>query len=1107
MRTQSLLAATALAIAPAVIAPADTTRPSLAEPSLSSDGREIAFVSGGDVWTVAASGGEARLLVSHAATESRPLWSPDGTRVAFVSTRTGNGDVYVLTLASGELRRITFDDGLDQLDAWSRDGRWLYFSSSSRDISGMNDVWRVAAEGGTPMQVAGDRYAAEHWGAPSPDGRTLAITARGTVASQWWRKGHSHLDESEIWLVRNVAPGESGAPAYEGVTSGGAKSAWPMWSPDGATLYFTSDRSGAQNLWSRAVAAGRPSAEARQLTRFTDGRVLWPSIAWDGRSIVFERDFGIWRWDAASGEARAVPVTLRGAPAGATAERVSLTTGFQELALSPDGKKVALVARGEIFAASAKDGGDAVRVSMSPASEGQLAWAPDSRRLAYASDRDGTWRLFLYDFGTRTETPLSREGTGPDVTPRWSPDGRSLAFVRGGTELRVLDVAAKRERVVATGDLDRPPFLTDRAIAWSPDGRWIAYTGGSGARLFTNVFVVPSAGGEARQVSWLPHVFGGTLAWSPDGTHLLVSSGQRTEQQQIARIDLVPRTPRFREDQFRDLFAPEVPRPGTPLQQQPATPPARPVPGDSIRDTSTAATTGAPQRRDSAGRPSPAPVRVVFEDIRRRMSFLPLGLDAGAPVISPDGKQVAFTASAAGQTNVYLYSLDELAREQPVARQLTSTAGFKSALHWSPDSKELYYLESGRLAAVNAETRATRTVGVTAELDVDFAAEKREVFQQVWTAMRDGFYDEKMHGVDWPAVREVYAPHAAGARTGDELRRVLNLMLGELNASHMGMQGGGGGQGPSTGRIGARFDRAEYERAGRLRIAEVLPLGPLALAGGVAVGDVIVAVEGRPVDARTNLDSLLAFRVNRQTTLTLAGAGAGTRAPRTVTVRPVTAATEKALLYRAWVEDRRAYVARASDGRLGYVHMFDMGQGSLAQLYADLDAENVSREGVVIDVRNNNGGFVNAYALDVFSRRPYLTMQPRGRGASPARAQLGQRSLELPTVLVTNQHSLSDAEDFTEGYRAMKLGKVVGEPTSGWIIYTSSAPLVDGSSVRLPFIRITDAEGKNMELAPRPVDIEVERPVGEWYTGKDVQLDRAVRELVAQLPPKRLSER
>jgi C-terminal processing protease CtpA/Prc len=327
----------------------------------------------------------------------------------------------------------------------------------------------------------------------------------------------------------------------------------------------------------------------------------------------------------------------------------------------------------------------------------------------------------------------------------------------------------------------------------------------------------------------------------------------------------------------------------------------------------------------------------------------------------------------------------------------------------------------------------------------------------------------------------------------------MNLMIGELNASHMGI-GGPPAQQPYTGRLGLRFDRGEYERDGKLRITEVVPLGPAALGGEIHVGDLLTAVDRHAIDAKVNLDELLAYRAGKQTVLSITPR---TGAAREVTVRPVSAGTAKGLMYRSWVESRRDYVNRISGGRLGYVHMYDMGEGSLRQLYEDLDAEQVGREGVVVDVRNNNGGFVNPYALDVLSRRPYLTMQFREQPAVGARSALGQRALEKPTILVTNQHSLSDAEDFTEGYRAMHLGKVVGEPTAGWIIFTSNRTLLDGTSVRLPSTRITDAEGKDMEMHPRPVDVMVVRPVGESYSGKDSQLDAAVRELLSTLPAKR----
>lgn len=1060
-------------------------RPSFSEPSFSPDHREIVFASGGDLWTVATSGGDARLLVSNPATERRPFYSPDGSKLAFTSSRTGNGDIYVLSLVSGDLQRITFDDGLDLLDGWSHDGKYVYFSSTSRDISGMNDVFRVSATGGTPMAVAGDRYVNEYWSQASPDGHTLAITARGRASGDWWRKGHSHIDESEIWLVKNIDQGSEGAPTYSPITSGGAKSEWPMWSSDGADLYFVSDRTGNQNLWTRSVSGG----EARQLTNFNSGRVLWPAISSDGNSIVFERDFGVWVYDRASNSAKQVPIALRGAPAGNAIDHVVLNSGIRDLAVSPDAKKVAFLVHGEVFAASAKDGGDATRVSNTAGAEGQLRWAPDSRKLLYASDRDGISHLFLYDFATRTETQLTR-GPGGDVTPQWSPDGRSIAYVHDARELRVLDPLTKADRKVASAILDRPPFLSERAISWSPDGRWIAYLAPAGAKLFGNVFVVSAFGGEGRPVSFQPTAFSGTISWAPDGTFLLTDATQRTEPGQLIRVDLIPRTPRFREDQFRDLFPAESP-------QRQVNPAQRPV------DTAQQKKPEQPAAKRDSTKPagdSVAPKKsgkrteIVFEGIRQRSSSIPVGVDVNSEILSPDGKYVLLTAGAAGQQNLYIYPIDDLLRDERVARQITSTSGNKNSAQWSPDGKEIWYLENGRINIANVESRATRSLGVNAEMDVDFAKEKMVAFNEAWRYLRDNFFDENMNGVDWNAVHETYGAQVAGSRTPDEMRRDMQLMVGELNSSHSGVNAAPPQQ-PFTGRLGLRFERGEYEKNGTLKIVEITPLSAAALATRIKIGDYLTGVNGTTVGPHTNIDELLSYRTGKQTTLAMRGANGSYEA----SVLPVSQATEKRLLHRGWVEEQRAYVLKASGGKLGYVHMFDMTSPSLEQLQSDLDAENTARSGVVIDVRNNNGGFVNSYALDIFTRRGFLTMQSRDQPATQARTQLGQRSLELPTVLVTNMHSLSDAEDFTEGYRAMKLGKVVGEPTAGWIVYTSDVGLIDGSTVRLPSTRIRGADGKDMENNPRPVDVPVIRSVGEGYSGRDSQLDAAVRVLLEQL--------
>jgi tricorn protease len=1052
--------------------------PYLTEPSISPDRREIAFVSGGDIWTVSADGGTAQLLVSHPATESKPLYSPDGKRLAFVSNRTGSGDIYILNLESNDLQRLTFDDATDQLDAWSRDGNWIYFSSSSKDIAGMNDIFRVSSSGGTPMQVSSDRYTNEFWSTPLADGSIL-FSARGISNGQWWRKGRSHIDETEIWQKT----GEN----YQKLTDAGAKQLWVMATADGAKMFYVSDRSGAQNIWSQARGG-----QAKQLTNFTDGRVLWANLSNDGKEIVFERNFRIWKMNADSGKASEVQITLRGAATSPLSERVNLSSQVRELALSPDGKKVAVISRGEVFAASSKDGGEAVRITNTTAPESFVAWSNDSKKLVYSSERDGAMAIFQYDFASETETQLTKSANN-DSLPIYSPDGKFIAFIRNSRAMFVYDVNAKQERELSKIYTDAPPLLNGNSVAWSPDSKWIAFANVSPeTRSYTNVSVVSVNGGSAKPISFLANSNTGSVSWSPDGSFILFDTSQRTENGSLARIDLKLRTPKFREDQFRDLFKQENPKEKQlPVQVSP-TPTPQPSPTVSASPQTSPATL--PSDLVNVKKEDSKNTEIVFEDIRKRLSLINTGVDVGSQTISPDGKTVLVLASAENQFNLYTISLDDLANDTS-AKQITSTSGFKSNAQFSPDSKEVYYIENGRVNIVSLDRREVRPLALSMEINVNFAAEKMEIFKQGWRYMRDNFYDDKFHGADWNAVYTTYEPMISGAKTMDEVRRLMNLMVGELNASHLGVQGAPSFTATPIGKLGLRFDRNEYESNGRLKITEIITLSPADIVKNINVGDYLLTVDGVKIDGKTNLDEQLENKVGKRVVLNISVTPDGAN-KREVIVKPISTGAEKNLLYRQWVEANREYVAKVSGGKIGYVHIPDMSQNSLEQLYIDLDAENQSKEGVVIDIRNNNGGFVNPYVIDVLARKGYLTMKERGLWDVPGRSALGQRALERPTVLVTNQHSLSDAEDLTEGYRSLKLGKVVGEPTAGWIIFTWNVNLFDGTTFRLPRQRILGSDGKDMELNPRQVDAPVTRPIGESLSGKDSQLDRAVRELL-----------
>ena len=1041
--------------------------PSLAEPALSPDGHEIAFASGGDIWTVPSEGGIAHLLITDPATESRPMYSPDGQQLAFISTRTGAGDIYVLTLATGTLKRITWSDLPDQLDGWSRDGKWIYFTSAANDVARLPDIFRVSASGGTPLEVSRERYLSEFESAPSPDGDSVALCVKGISNTQWWRNGHAHIDETELWLK----PLADSAKARV-LLQADSKHAWPMWSRDGHTLYYMSDKSGAENLWSLTPASG----ETKQLTHFEHGRVLYPSIGYDGKAIVFERNLTIWKYDINTAKAAQVAITLRGVPSSPGIQHRQ-ENKFDSMALSVDGKKIALVAHGDVFAIPAKEGGEGLRITHTPDRESDLQWSPDSNHVVYVSERGGHHNLFEYDFKTEKERALTT-GIAENENPRYSPDGKSIVYTRDERELRLLTLADMSDKVLAHENMDAPE------LQWSSNNQWIAFTT-VGVDDFRNLKVVPAAGGEARFITFLANGESAfNIAWSPDNKYILFETAQRSENFDIARVDLTPHVPKYREDELRDLFT----TPGQPHTTTDQSKPKEPASPSTEKDDQKDAD------KKQAEKNKTEPVNIAFDGIRDRLTLLPLGLSAMHPRISPDGKTLVFLARSANHGNLYSYSLDETAKEPAVPKQLTSNAAEKSDYYFSPDSKELILLEDGQPRRITLESGQAKPITATATLDVDFDQDKNTAFEEAWSVLNRRFYDADFHGHNWTELHATFAPYIAGARTPDEMRRDINLMIGELDSSHSGISGEQA-KPVKTGRLGLRFDREAYESGKGLVVREVIPLSPAAIEASIKPGEKLLAVNDRVIDAHTDLNELLEDQAGRRTTLRIAGADGK---EREAVVQPIDSATESGLLYRAWVDQNRAMVEKLSGGKLGYVHIADMSDRSLKQLYIDLDAQNEGKQGVVVDVRNNNGGYINGYALDVFTRKNYLLMTTRGLPPVPSRQALGQRALGLPTILLTNESSLSDAEDFTEGYRALHLGKVVGTPTAGWIIFTGGEELIDGSAVRLPGSRIQDLRGQTMEGHPRPVDVEVVRQPGETLEGRDSQLEKAVSELLSQ---------
>jgi Tol biopolymer transport system component/C-terminal processing protease CtpA/Prc len=1022
-------------------------RPYLRFPAISPDGRTIAFCYAGDIYLAPAEGGDARLVISHPAYDWRPRFSPDGTRLAFSSERSGGGDVYTFDLRTGALARLTFHEALEAADAWSPDGAYVYFSSP-RGFAATSDVLRVPAAGGTPEPVLADPYEHEYNAAISPDGTLLAFNT-GDALRQWWRMGPREDDGTQIWL-RRATGGECSR-----VTTYGGKNSWPLFAPDGRALYFVSDEGGAENIWTCAL----DGSQRRPLTAFSGGRVLFPQVALRDGAIVFERDFGIWRLDPRTGKAGPIDIRVLADESKNPVARTTFGGDVEEFEVSPDGRKVAFVVHGEVFAAPTSGGGDAFRVTRTPARERGLAWCPDSARLLYSSDRGGDPDLYAYDFRTGEETRLT-DSPKADLYPAVSPDGRLVAYVCGQDEIRILDLATHESRRLSRIDsTDVDP--ADERPAWSPDGKWLAYFDAD-AQLFKNVFVqaADAPEGERRQVTYLANVGAGSVSWLPNGRSLVLVTGHNRNEGRVVRVDLRPPAPELPEERFDALFRESPPQHGATIETE----------------------------SGSAPRPATPAAAVEPAGLRDRLRRLvPFAANVWQAAVSRDGETLVYVQGGAGRDDIYTCPLAPERGDR--AARLTDLPTGSDNLRLDPDGKTLWFRSDGRIRAVPLAGGPVRTLEASATLEIDFHAEKRAVFREAWRLIRDHFYDPKMRGLDWEATRRRYEPVIAGVRDPVDLHDAISLMLGELNASHLGSWKQRPRAEAPSGDLGIDWDAAALA-GGRLVVRALVPGGPAASAGGIAPGDEVLAVEGAPLARPASLDAALVGTAGHRVRLTLAPG-------RALALRAASVGEVRRLRYRAWVRANEALLDRLSKGRLGYVHMVDMTAESLDQFELDLDTQAHGREGVVVDVRWNRGGWVAPFVIDVLARRSTLEGVLRDRGRASAWTLAGERVLDRPTILVQNRASLSNAEMFAEAYRRLGLGKIVGTPSCGWVLWTDEVELLDGATFRLPRWGITTPAGESLDEVSRRPDLLVERAVAE--AGDDPQLAAAARELLAEI--------
>jgi Tol biopolymer transport system component/C-terminal processing protease CtpA/Prc len=1023
--------------APAQVLPSTEPQPvrGLSFPALSPDGKTICFSYLGDLWTVSSEGGRAARLTIHEAHDAYPRYSPDGKWIAFASNRYPaaiyNYDIYVMPSGGGAARRITYSTVNDYPNDWSPDGSRILFYSM-RGVRNWQ-LYSVEVKTGVSKQLTDDPMYIRY-GAWSPDGTAVTYTRAGSTAT-WSRPRYKGSANMELYS-KNLATGKvTRLTEYDGMDL------WPLYSRDGKTIYYVSDRltPGTSNLVSSPASGGKPTP----VTKHANGAVRWPGISRNGESIAYEREGDLYIVATTGGQSRKLRILAPTDEKENETTRLSLTSGATEVEVSPDGKTLALVVRGEIWSIPADKGGDAERLTDNPANDYDIYWSPDSSKLAFVSDRNGQFDIFTLDVKTNDLKPISAHADDEN-TPKWSPDGRSIAFLRsgktGGLYVANGDGSGEPRRVAES--LGNNMFTQGMYAAgissfnWSPDGKWLAFAR-TDTRHIEDLWLVPTAGGAARNITYFPGR-NNSPEWSSDGKYLtFLSTRDRTSGYDLYSLDLK-----------REKETEEKPTPKTEEKK-------------------------------------PVVVEIEWDEIEDRAKRLTTQ-GAGSYSITPDGKSVVFTSSTGGPADFWSVPI-----KGGTVQRMTSAGEGTIAPRYPTDGSKFYALgPNGTVKSFAKSGGAGSTIAFAMSMRLNRRLELAQAFNEFWRRLKVGFYDPNMHGVDWLAVRKRYEPLLAGVGAPEDFGNVLSEAVGELNASHTEVTPANPQPGPSTAELGLSYDQ-EYAGPG-IRVTGFMPKGPNDdLGPKIKPGEYIMQVDGEDVSYNEQFYDLLLDRAGKDVTLQVNAVASKTGA-RTVKLKAITREEWLNLEYDERVKTARARVDKLSSGRLAYSHIRAMNQDALKKLERELWGRAQEKEGLIIDIRGNIGGRIHDEILAQISRSAYGFTQPRD---APKFTE-PNRSWAKPIVVLIDQNSVSDAEIFPNGFRQLKLGKIIGMPTPGYVIGTYPGRLQDGTAYRIPLWGWFDLEGKNLENNGVQPDIRVEHTDADLSQDRDRQLEVAVETLL-----------
>lgn len=1021
------------------------------------NGSEIVFSYGGDLYSVPVTGGTASRLTSHEGNEIFPRFSPDGRTVAFTGQYDGNTEVYTIPSTGGVPERLTFtatnarDDLGDRMGpnnivvTWSPDGKEILFRNRTGD-GFTGNLWEVSPQGGMPSKLPLPEGGFASW---SPDGKRLAYNRVMREFRNWkyYRGGMA----DDIWIF------DPEAGKVTNITDNPAQDIIPMWIGD--KIYFISDRDMTMNLFAYDTATGT----TRKVTDFTDYDIKFPST--DGKTIVFEKGGYIFRYDPATDRAEKVNITLGSDRPMARPERKNVSELVTAVSPDPGATRLAMTARGEVFDVPSKAGVTRLLTHTPGANDRGAAWSPDGSQIAYISDLTGETEIWIRPADSNGEP--RQLTTGNDTYIRrlaWTPDSKAIVYTDRRNRMMEVDPVTGAVKTLVTC-----PESEIRSFSFSPDSRWIAYTRPD-KNTFSVVWLHDRTTGKEYPVTekWYNSSY---PVFSADGKYL-VFEADRDLHPTYGSLEWNHTYNRLG-GLYLALLAADTPSPLLPKDGDAA----KPEPSD---------------KSDKSDKPS-----VVID---------PQGLPDRIIKLSNDRGGYFRPVYADGDGHVW-YQGDGLRMFDLDTGTDTGIASGAVMVAVDPTGSKAV-ISSGEYYVVPLPTSPT-SFSNPVDLDnlvatVDYTKEWPQIFDETWRAFRDGFYLENMHGVDWKAIREKYAALLPYCATRYDLNYVIGEMIAELACGHAYVNPGEvkAPERVSMGLLGADISRDD--KTGFFRIDHIIPgavyssrlRSPLAEPGtGVAEGDYIVAVDGVPATSTTNIYSLLAGKADVLTELTVNSRPSADGAHKVV-VKPI--ADEEPLRHYNWVTGNIRRVEEATDGKVGYIYIPDMGPEGLNE-FARYFYPQLDKEALIIDDRANGGGNISPMIIERLMRKPYrLTMSRTSSqiGTTPDATHYG------PKVLLINKYSASDGDLFPWSFKANKLGTVIGTRTWGGIIGISGPlPYMDGTDVRVPFFTNYDATTGEWIVENHGVDPDIvidNDPLRE-AAGEDQQLDEAIRVALEQI--------